>query len=163
MIDLHLATDTITPNINRRLQRLRDPRPVLEAMGAAIVSVAILAFRQAAIRPSPWQPVKRQGGVPLYDTGALRHSIRVISASSNSVTIGSDRPYAAAHQFGTRPYVITPKTAKALFWPGARHPVRKVNHPGLPARPFFPFDASGTITPEAPRRVQSAARAKLDP
>jgi hypothetical protein len=36
-----------------------------------------------------------------------------------------------------------------------------VNHPGLPARPFFPFDAQGNMTPGAKLRVQSAAMAKL--
>ncbi len=34
---------------------------------------------------------------------------------------------------GTPPHVIEPKNKKALAWPGARHPVKKVNHPGTPA------------------------------
>lgn len=33
-----------------------------------------------------------------------------------------------------RPYTIRPKKKKALFWPGARHPVAFVNHPG--SRPY---------------------------
>jgi hypothetical protein len=31
---------------------------------------------------------------------------------------------------GTPPHIIRPKDKKALFWEGAPHPVRQVNHPG---------------------------------
>ena len=37
--------------------------------------------------------------------------------------------YAAAVEYGTSPHVIKPVNKKALFWPGARHPVAQVNHP----------------------------------
>lgn len=46
-------------------------------------------------------------------------------------------------EHGTRPHVIEPKRAqpgvvgpgekRALAWPGGRHPVARVNHPGTPA------------------------------
>ncbi len=36
-------------------------------------------------------------------------------------------------ELGSRPHVIEPKTKQALVWPGGRHPVKKVNHPGTPA------------------------------
>ena len=48
-------------------------------------------------------------------------------------------PHAAIIEFGTRAHVIEANTGgfkhskKALYWPGARHPVKKVNHPGTPA------------------------------
>lgn len=42
--------------------------------------------------------------------------------------------YAQHVQYGTRAHEITPKNGKALFWRGARHPVKKVNHPGT--RPY---------------------------
>jgi phage gpG-like protein len=162
MIDARITTDTITPDLEKRIRAFGDKRGILEAMGAALVSVATLAFRQSSLRASAWAPVKNKGGKsPLYDTGALKHSIRVISADNETVTVGSDRPYAAAHQFGSRPYVIKPRQAKALFWPGAGHPVKQVNHPGLPARPFFPFSADGKVTAEASRRIISAAKAKI--
>ncbi len=38
---------------------------------------------------------------------------------------------------GTPPHVIEPKNKKALAWPGGRHPVRRVNHPGTPAYHFM--------------------------
>ena len=163
MINSTIGNDTITPDLKKRIQAARDKRGILEAIGATVVSVAVQAFRDSALRASAWAPTKRGGKAPLYDTGALKHSIRVISSDNTSVTVGSDRPYAAAHQLGTKPYVITPKTAKALFWPGGKHPVKKVNHPGLPARPFFPFTSGGRATAEASRRIASTIRAKLSP
>ena len=45
--------------------------------------------------------------------------------------------YAQFVEFGTRPYVITPKTAGALYWDGAKHPVKQVNHPGITPNPFM--------------------------
>lgn len=36
-------------------------------------------------------------------------------------------------EFGTGPHVIEPKNKQALAWPGGRHPVKRVNHPGTPA------------------------------
>jgi len=38
---------------------------------------------------------------------------------------------------GTRgPYTITPRKKRALYWKGARHPVKRVRHPGLKAQKF---------------------------
>lgn len=31
---------------------------------------------------------------------------------------------------GTPPHIIRPKNKKALYWPGAAHPVKLVHHPG---------------------------------
>lgn len=38
---------------------------------------------------------------------------------------------------GTPPHVIEPKNGKALYWNGAAHPVRKVNHPGTKGDPLL--------------------------
>jgi len=51
--------------------------------------------------------------------------------------VGTNLKYARMVHDGTRPHVITARKAKALFWPGARHPVRSVRHPGTKARPFL--------------------------
>lgn len=45
--------------------------------------------------------------------------------------------YGGALEEGTAPHVIRPKNKKALFWPGAAHPVKKVNHPGTKAYPII--------------------------
>lgn len=67
-------------------------------------------------------PVKR---------GALRRSItsRVERGGDRGV-IGTNINYARAVNDGSRPHIIKPKRAKALFWRGALHPVRVVHHPG---------------------------------
>jgi len=149
--------DGISPALERAIRASRNSRAVLEAMGTAMVSLTVRAFRQPALRPgsADW------GKSRLYKSGALKHSIRITSLTDSSVSVGSDRPYAIYHQFGTRPYRIRSRSAAALFWKGAAHPVRSVNHPGLPARPFFPVDANGSMTALGTRRVSAAARAKL--
>ncbi len=82
----------------------------------------------------------REGGTTLSDTGRLKSSIRAFSGA-NFAGAGTDVKYAAIHHFGgtTGPRDIFPVRAKALFWPGAKHPVKKVSHPGskIPERPFM--------------------------
>ena len=60
----------------------------------------------------PWKPRKtntkwgktprNKGRAILIDTGRLRRSIRLISASNLTATIGTDVPYARAHNEGSR-------------------------------------------------------------
>jgi hypothetical protein len=50
-----------------------------------------------------------------------------------AIKVSNTATYADVIEFGSRPHVIEPRNAQALFWPGARHPVAKVNHPGTPA------------------------------
>lgn len=74
------------------------------------------------------------------DTGRLRSSVvhRVDStARMTDVAVGTNVDYAADVEGGTPPHVILPVNGKALYWPGAAHPVAKVNHPGTPAQPFM--------------------------
>lgn len=69
-------------------------------------------------------------------TGRLRGSFQ----TAFSPLVGILRPtveYAVHVHQGTRAHVIRPSTAKALYWPGAAHPVRVVNHPGTRPNPFM--------------------------
>jgi hypothetical protein len=70
--------------------------------------------------------------------GHLRRSItsRVESGGDRGI-VGTNLGYARAVHEGTRPRVIVPRRAKALFWKGARHPVRSVRHPGSKGQPFL--------------------------
>jgi len=45
--------------------------------------------------------------------------------------------YALFVELGTAPHKIFPKDKQALFWPGADHPVKSVNHPGTKEHPFL--------------------------
>ena len=58
--------------------------------------------------PEPWKPrsnrrrggEQRQRGAVLVDSGRLKRSIRVISTSQERIVIGTDVPYAEAHNEG---------------------------------------------------------------
>ena len=81
---------------------------------------------------------RKAGKKPLTgETGALRGTINYQLHGSNAVSIGSPMSYAPFQQRGTRAHTIVPKNKKALAFGGIV--VRKVNHPGSPARPFLGF------------------------
>lgn len=64
-------------------------------------------------------------------TGKLRGTIKALG---NKVVIGGIGAwYWYLIEFGTKPHLIFPKIKKALWWPGAKHPVSGVIHPGTRA------------------------------
>jgi len=95
-----------------------------------------------------WEPLADGSGRrPLVKTEAMRDDIFPTSGE-DWVEISATAKQARYHQFGTDPYVILAKPGKALSWPGLPSrvnkagktvpgAVKKVNHPGLPARPFI--------------------------
>ena len=70
-------------------------------------------------------------------TGHLRRGI--ITDVGNMEVTGhtSNIKYARGVEEGTRPHVIRAKNKKALYWKGAKHPVKSVRHPGSRAKPFL--------------------------
>jgi hypothetical protein len=76
-------------------------------------------------------------------TGTLEGSVQVAEYAhpEGDVMTGRwgslDVNYAIHIELGTPAHLITPRTAHALFWPGAEHPVRFVHHPGTQPRPFL--------------------------
>lgn len=71
----------------------------------------------------------------------LSQSMTILRKSGSAVTVGTEQKYADYQHFGTKPYVIRPKRAKFLRFvgnSGAMVIARKVNHPGIPARPMLP-------------------------
>lgn len=70
-----------------------------------------------------------------------REGIRKVRVSGDRVTgeIGSEVPYAAAHEFGTAPYEILPIKAKALRFVLGGQVIfaQSVQHPGQKKRPFL--------------------------
>ena len=139
MAEVTKIKDTITPDLQRKLKAMQDRTPYLKAMGTAVVSLAQRAFTDEGLRPSTWEKRKvepKDGHAPLIESGALRKSIRISSVTNKEVTISSDRPYAAAHQFGYPEH-------------------------NLPARPFLPFDQSGHLTAKGAEQVEMALRAAL--
>lgn len=135
-----IREDTITPRLARIARNLGDRKPVLEAMGIAVQSHTVEAFSQLVPRPAPWPPKRDGSPSNLTETTALRQSIRVVRVTSRKVVVGTDRVYAAVHQFGSS------KTSG--------------RGSGIPPRPFFPW-VDGRMTPDARRRVKEAAEARI--
>jgi phage gpG-like protein len=79
-------------------------------IGAQAVLFSKQRFREQAWADNatqPWAKRKRgakrdSGRAILKDSGRLQRSIRIISVTPNSVTIGTDVPYAQAHNEGFR-------------------------------------------------------------
>ena len=70
-------------------------------------------------------------------TGHLRRGITTNVGNMEVTVHTSNVKYARLVEEGTRPHVIRAKGKRALYWKGARHPVRKVNHPGSRAKPYL--------------------------
>ena len=82
---------------------------------------------------------------PIMRMEVPRGKTRKLSENIQAVAVGLEgrvgpnleiTPYAWFVHQGTNPYIIRPKKKKALWWPGARHPVKMVRHPGIRANPF---------------------------
>jgi hypothetical protein len=69
-------------------------------------------------------------------TGEYKRSFRKVRTrirGKAAVQVVNDSDHSAIVEFGSGPHVIEPKNKQALAWPGGRHPVKRVNHPGTPA------------------------------
>ena len=70
-------------------------------------------------------------------TGHLRRGITTDIGNMEVTVHTSNIKYARGVEEGTRPHVIRAKNKKALYWKGAKHPVKSVRHPGSRAKPFL--------------------------
>jgi len=141
-IEFRLIRNDISPDIRRKLRKMKNPRPVLEAIGEQLVSLTRRAFTDASLRPSIWPPRKKAVSWQiLRKSGTLWKSIRITETTNTSVTVGTDRPYAAVHQLGSR---------KSTGRGG-----------GIPASPFFPVIGK-KLTAIARKKIDQAAHVKFD-
>ena len=137
-----LDAEEVKKTLGNILSRLADRRPAMRIVGE-IVRTSVTKNFEVGGRPVQWKPSRRaarEGGQTLVKSGRLVNSIFAEADNSRAV-VGTNVKYARAHQLGAKigARVILPVKGKALFWPGARHPVKKVNWPGatIPARPFL--------------------------
>lgn len=143
-------TDTVTITLDDaaiqaafdRLTRIgRDTSPMMAEIAEHLLESTQRRFDSGTDPDGvPWVPLKDGSGrTPLRVSGTLRDQI-FPSHGSDFAQIAATTKYARAHQEGTSPYVILPVKGKALSFlgPGGdRIARRKVNHPGLPPRPFL--------------------------
>ena len=71
------------------------------------------------------------------DTGHLRRGIGNFRRGMTVTVHTSNIKYAVMVEKGTKAHIIKPKDKKALYWKGARHPVKSVRHPGSKAKPYL--------------------------
>ena len=71
------------------------------------------------------------------NTGHLRRGIANFRRRMTVTIHTSNIKYAVMVEKGTRAHIIKPKSKKALYWKGATHPVKQVNHPGSKAKPYL--------------------------
>jgi len=148
-IRITVHDEPVKQALNDLAGKVKDLSPVMKIIGEYMLRSTEDRFNSQGPSPdgSPWVPLKastlrrKKHSKILTESGLLRGSIRYQLQGPSAVAIGTNRVYAAIHQLGgkTSPSVIVPKTKKALFWPGAAHPVKSVRHPGsvIPARPFL--------------------------
>lgn len=97
------------------------------------VATSALNIRLGAMQRCPVDMGKLRASIGIeYVRGGLGAEIGTFEVSDKTET-----KYAPYVEFGTKPHEIVPKTKRALFWPGALHPVASVQHPGTKARPFL--------------------------
>mgnify|MGYP001191330245 CR=1 FL=1 len=81
-----------------------------------------------------WGNIRKEAPV---DHGRLAGSFDLSRESDMSYIVGTKVKYALAVHEGTPPHIIRPVRKKALFWRGARHPVKRVMHPGTQGNPYI--------------------------
>lgn len=57
--------------------------------------------------------------------------------SEYRISLSHGVEYGEVLEEGSPPHVIKPKNKKALYWRGANHPVKQVNHPGTKGKPII--------------------------
>lgn len=101
----------------------RSPGIVKEQIHKAIALSIALVDRNAKIEA----PVK---------TGRLRSGIRSRISPFRGMVESTVKYGIFVHE-GTSAHIIRPVRKKALYWKGAKHPVKMVRHPGTKANPFM--------------------------
>lgn len=150
MIDIELPYRPVVAALRQLLDNLQERRELMGELAGIMTRSTQLNFAEGG-RPGRWADLhpgtkearRKQGTWPgqiLVRSGAggLASSIQA-DWDDNQAVAGTNKAYAAIHQFGgtTRPHVIKPRDKRALAFGGVI--VRQVNHPGsrIPARPFL--------------------------
>lgn len=156
---MDITAEQLERALEADLALLRDTAPLMAGIAAELLAETELNF-QLEGRPR-WMglQVPRPGGKILQRSGQLAGSITPFH-SPEEAGIGTNKPYAAIHQFGgqTRPHVIKARNKKALAFGGIL--VRQVNHPGsrIPARPYIPILPDGSLEPEAEEAIMDVVQ-----
>lgn len=143
MINLRVDDREVTATLRKLLARSRNPEPAMAGISMRMLGAVEDNFR-AEGRPTKWKALKPstlatraaagKSGKILQRTGHLARSMTPFH-SRTIAGVGTNVPYSAAMNNGSKPHVIAAKNKKALRF-GGRF-AKKVKHPGTPPRPFM--------------------------
>lgn len=171
LLKISIADESLRAALGRVIASLRDTTPLMRALSEIMVDASARAFEQTAdpVTGAPWKPLSasrqrqrakkgRSIANMLQDSGLLVGSIArpsgqgaVRDIGPDHALVGTNVPYAAAHQFGaTIQREASPMTVRLRKWKGrlefakAKHKrvrvvdtVRKAHTVTIPARPFI--------------------------
>lgn len=154
---MQIIIDIQAGDFNRTLsliqQMIAEPQPMLESIGETLLNRNRERHRkQVDPEGTPWHPLSamtlagKKSSRILYEQGDMLGSLHYKPPTGNILTLAFANEKAKWHHEGTGPYPIRPKKGKALKFTGIYR--KKVNHPGLPARPLlgFPDDDADSVT-----------------
>lgn len=151
-IRIHAQNEQLKAALARVMKTLPaggDGTPVMRSIGRVLLTGLQLRFRaQKGPDGVPWKPsgrAKNEGGSTMRDSGLLRDSFSY-DATANRVQIGTNKVYAAIHQFGGT--IKHPGGTRFVLIDGMARfvsnslvgPVSGVTKPhpiGMPARPML--------------------------
>lgn len=113
-------------------------------LGSAVWKKQDASFRESkSMSIATAKKVRAGRGGVLKDTGAMLQAFHY-QVTGNTLVLGFDGAFEAKkavwHHFGTDPYTISPKHKAVLAFAGIV--AKRVNHPGLSARPLVGFPTS---------------------
>jgi len=120
---------TVTSPALKKLEKQLRKYPAISKkyFSKAIVAATVEIHKRAIRGIVPWK------------TGTLARTFAFTAVASQLMgKVYPTRDYAGYVHEGTKPHVIYPVNKRALFWAGANHPVKRVNHPGQKPQPFLP-------------------------
>jgi phage gpG-like protein len=137
-IGFSLTRNDVSPALTRAAKAAKQPEKVFRAMGTTFLSITMGNFNDAgaAYRPKTWAAKKDGSPSKLQKSGTLSRSFH-LEVTNASAKVSNPTIYSATHQFGRD---------------GAN----------IPARPFFPVDEAGKLTPKAEEKIASAGRRAIE-
>lgn len=99
----------------------------------------ILEDQRKGMREQGRRMVKLMREEAPEDTGKFKKRLgfkTFVQANTAGFRVHMPQPLGNFIVKGTKPHIIRPKRKKALWWEGARHPVKLVRHPGTKANKF---------------------------
>ena len=135
MAGVKITRNDISPKLSKMASTAKNPEKILRTMGTTFLSITMGNFNDAgaSYRPSAWKNKKDGTPSKLQKSGTLARSFH-LSVTRAAATVSNPTIYAATHQFG---------------------------RDAIPARPFFPVDESGHLTPKAENLIARAGERAL--